>query len=190
MNFYATEIRNRMIDDTPIPEIIDRLDLFDKQIKTMFKSYSRHIIYGGYIDHILSFDVEIVFYSLSNVFDIDNCPSIMVYKKKYDSVSNSITYYILMICTKRKYRHMGYGTKIMDEFIRKIRESGGEGGIGTCHKRIVLSSVYDSVLFYENYGFVWKRNDTFRDHPELIKYEGNKENQESFIMEYVVVGHT
>jgi len=183
MNFYATEIRNRIIDDTPIPEIIDRLNLFDEQIKTMFKSYSRHIIYGGYIDHILSFDVEIAFYSFSDVFDIGNCPSIMVYKKKYDSVSNSITYYILMICTKRKYRNMGYGTKIMDEFIRKICESGGGDA---CHKRIILSSVYDSVLFYENYGFVWKRDDTICDHPELVKYEGVKENEESFIMEYVV----
>jgi hypothetical protein len=55
------------------------------------------------------------------------------------------------------------------------------------HKvKIVLSSLEEAVLFYENYGFRWTR-ESLADHPFLMGYEKYEEKKEYFILEKIVL---
>ena len=106
----------------------------------------------------------------------------LVYRKcKYNE--KEIRYYILIACTKRKFRNQGYASKLLDGFIERIKrendtEVGNENNI-----KIILSSVEESVLFYESYGFKWTR-ESITDHPMLMRFERYEPKKEYFIMEF------
>ena len=180
MNFYSDQIINSIIDNTPIDKILDEIDTFHLQCKYVLTKYSAHTIYHKYTDCILNDEnIIIAFYCLDQEFDIYNCPSILVYRKISAPNSTETRYYILFTCTKRNFRGQGYATKLLDEFKNRIQQ---EKKHHQKPAKIILSSVEDAVLFYEEYGFKWTRKSII-DHPILLKYESYEENKHYFIME-------
>jgi ribosomal protein S18 acetylase RimI-like enzyme len=177
MNFYSDELINKIIDKEELDKIIDEIDIFKLQCKYVLTKYSIHTIYHKYTDWVLNDSKAIIaFYCLDNEFCIYNCPSMLVYRKvKYE---DEIRYYVLLTCTKRSFRGQGYGTILLDEFQKRIRKE-------TNKAKIILSSVEEAVIFYENYGFRWTR-ETLADHPILLRYEALEDNKEYFILEFCI----
>jgi ribosomal protein S18 acetylase RimI-like enzyme len=100
-----------------------------------------------------------------------------------DTEKVEIRYYVLIACTKRKFRNQGYASKLLDGFIQRIKKEN------ECNQpqddpptiKIILSSVEESVLFYESYGFKWTR-ESITDHPMLMRFERYEPKKEYFIM--------
>jgi predicted GNAT family N-acyltransferase len=177
MNFYSDEIINNIIDHSELENIVDEIDSFHKNTRFLIHRYSGKDIHYKYIDSLLSDEKnKLVFYCMDFEFSIHNSPVIMVYRK-YISVNtpNEITYYILMICTKHSFRNNGYASKLLDEFTKRIKKEDKK-------VRIILSSVENAVIFYENYGFKWTK-DSLLDHSVLVKTEKYESDKEYFIME-------
>jgi ribosomal protein S18 acetylase RimI-like enzyme len=106
-----------------------------------------------------------------------------MYRKYFYKEKNEINYYILLICTKYRFRSQGYGTKILDGFVERVKE---ETKIKPSTKvKIILSSLEEAVLFYEAYGFKWTR-ESLADHPFLMLYEKYEEKKEYFILELLL----
>lgn len=180
MNFYSDEIINNIIDNTELENIVDEIESFHKNVRYLLHRYSGNDIYSNYIDSLLTDERnKVVFYCIDFQFSIYNSPVIMIYRK-HISVNNpnDITYYILMICTKHNFRNNGYASKLLDEFQKKIKTKDK-------NVRIILSSVENAVIFYENYGFKWTR-DTLLDHSVLIQTEKYESDKEYFIMELIL----
>jgi GNAT superfamily N-acetyltransferase len=174
MNFYSDQIINNIVDNHPIEKILDEIDTFKLQCKYVLTKYSAYTIYHKYIDWLLNDPKPIIaFYCLDQEFDIYNCPSMLVYRKVSTLTENR--YYILLTCTKRNFRGQGYATKLLDEFKKRIACS-------QIPTKIILSSVEDAVVFYEDYGFKWTR-ESIKDHPILLQYEFYEEKKHYFIME-------
>ena len=182
MNFYSDEIINSIIDNEDVGTIIDSIETFKLQCKYVITKYSLYKIYHKYTDWILKDQNAIIaFYCLDREFCIYNCPSMLVYRKiKYN---DEVRYYILLTCTKRSFRGQGYGTLLLDEFQKRIHKETKYHA--NKPQKIILSSVEDAVLFYENYGFRWTR-DTLNDHPTLCFYEATDDNKGHFIMEFLI----
>ena len=139
-----------------------------------------HDIHDKYIKGLLKDEKnKIVFYCIDNDFLINNCPTIMVYQKYYNK--DVITYYILLICTSFRFRNQGYASKLLDQFIDKIKKEN------KCQKpiKIVLSSLEKSVLFYEKYGFRWN-SESISHHKILMNYEKYENDKEYFILELYI----
>jgi ribosomal protein S18 acetylase RimI-like enzyme len=117
---------------------------------------------------------------MDSIFDIENCPSMLIYRRF--RFENETRYYILFTCTKRAFRGQGYGSILLDNLQKRIREENS----ATDHvNKIILSSVENAVLFYEAYGFRWTR-ESITDHPILMGYESYEEKKDYFIMELLV----
>lgn len=181
MNFYSHDIINNIIDKEHIDKILDEIESFKNIYKYLIHSYSIRDIHFKYIEFLLNNQkVKIVFYCMDYEFDIFNCPSIMIYQNHYNKINNELNYYILLICTKYKYRNQGYGSRLLDGFIENIKEKNKETKYNKI--KIILSSTEEAVLFYEAYGFKWTRS-SLSDYPFLMKYEKYLEEKEYFIME-------
>jgi len=132
--------------------------------------------------------VKMAFYCMDMEFSLFNCPVILLYRKYFDRQANEIRYYLLLICTKRKFRNQGYASKLLDQFIERVREENAMNIDAMNDKKkikIILSSTEESVLFYESYGFRWTR-ESLSDHPLLMVYEKYEEEKEYFILELLV----
>jgi ribosomal protein S18 acetylase RimI-like enzyme len=82
--------------------------------------YSMHTIGQKYTLNILNeTDNNVVYHCLDTEFAMDNCPSIMIYRKM--KVNYEIHYYILFTCTKRQFRGQGYASKLLDGFIDRVK---------------------------------------------------------------------
>lgn len=192
MNFYSDIILNDTIDN----EVIEK---FIEESFTTIARYSLHDIQHKYIYNVLTNTKNIItFFCLDNditAFSISNCPSILVYHKCTTTTApesqpqNEIRYYVLVACTKRKFRNQGYATKLLDGLVERIKKENSCQISQTTPLptiKIILSSLEESVLFYESYGFKWT-TDSITDHPILMDYEKHNEEKEYFIMELVLV---
>ena len=179
MNFYSDIIINDAIDNFPLENVIDYIEKFGEKCFNLINRYARDHIQDIYTFNVLSNTKNVVaFHCIDNEFTIENCPSILVYRKcKFE---NSIRYYILLACTKRKFRNQGYASKLLDGVIKRIKEEN-QDNINSDIK-IILSSVEESVLFYESYGFKWTR-ESITDHKMLMRFERYQPDKEYFIME-------
>jgi len=183
MNFYSDKIINDIIDNKPLDEIIDLIEVFGENCFNTIVKYSKQNINYEYIYNVLGNTKNIVaFYCLDRDFTITNCPSILIYRKC--KKNNEIRYYILLICTKMDFRNQGYASKLLDGLIERIKEENINGG-GSDVVKIILNSVEQSVLFYEAYGFHWKK-ESITDHDVLLTFEKYDPEKEYFIMEYIV----
>lgn len=177
MNFYSDNIINDIIDHSPLENMMDELNVFKTKIRSLLHRFSGTDIHYKYIDSLLGDEKnKIVFYCIDLEFNIENCPVIMIYrKKKIHEIE--IRYYVLMLCTKKNFRNQGYASKLLSAFIEKMNKETPE-----IKKKIILSSVESAVLFYESYGFKWTR-DTLFDHQILMETEKKEDDKEYFIME-------
>jgi ribosomal protein S18 acetylase RimI-like enzyme len=184
MNFYSDEIINKIIDSSEIENMLENLETFKKNVRYLLHRFTGNDIQSNYIDSLLSDERnKVVFYCMDFEFCVFNCPVIMIYRKYVSrETPNIITYYILMLCTKPKFRNLGYASKLLNDFIATLRKKHASQ---TQEKniRMVLSSVENAVLFYEAYGFRWTR-DTLLDHKVLMQTEKYETDKEYFIMEY------
>jgi ribosomal protein S18 acetylase RimI-like enzyme len=159
----------------------DTLQLFVNNCKDVLKKIAFTSIGDHYTRGVLRDSrAVIVFYCLDTEFCIYNCPSILIYRKV--KTAESITYYILLTCTKSGFRNQGYASRLFDQFIEKIQTDNAGS-----HKRvsIVLSSLETAVVFYENYGFRWTR-ESLKDYPVLMNYEKYMPEKEYFILEKII----
>jgi len=178
MNFYSDIIMNDIIDNYPLDTVMDSIEKFGEDCFNAIARYSYNNIHQKYIFNVLGNTKNIVaFHCIDNEFDLKNCPSMLVYRKHI--VNNEIIYYILIACTQRKFRSQGYASKLLDGVIERIKRENDDQ-----HKniKIILSSVEESVVFYENYGFKWTK-DSITQHNMLMRFEKYDPKKEYFIME-------
>ena len=179
MNFYSDVIMNDIMDNYPLEKVIDSIEQFGEECFNAIAKYSYNSIHSKYIYNVLGNTKNVVaFHCIDNEFNLNNCPSMLVYRKC--RTENETRYYILIACTKRKFRNQGYASKLLDGLIERIKSENSENTI-----KIILSSVEESVIFYESYGFKWTR-ESITDHTMLMRFERYEPNKEYFIMEFVV----
>ena len=186
MNFYSEDIINNILDnkEEETDEVIEKIDSFKRLTDYLIQSYSCLDIHYKYTNHLLKDEkVKIAFYCMDFEFSIFNCPALLLYRKYFDRRTNEIKYYILLICTKRKFRNQGYASKLLDYFIERVKEENANNNNKKI--KIILSSTEESVLFYESYGFRWTR-ESLVCHPTLMIYEKYEEEKEYFILELLV----
>ena len=185
-NFYSEEMINKLVDDGEIENIIPKIDELYNNIFDLLYMYSHLTISPGYIACLLMDNTnKIVFRCIDTEFRIENCPSILIYRKNYNRQTKEMTYYILMICTKQKFKKFGYASKMLDDFIQYIKNKHVENRSAFTNIKIVLSSVETAVTFYESYGFRWTRED-LTAHKTLMRYEKYESDKEYFIMELCI----
>jgi len=182
MNFYSDIIMNDIMDNYPLEKVIDSIEQFGEECFNAIAKYSYNSIHSKYIYNVLGNTKNVVaFHCIDNEFSLNNCPSMLVYRKcRYE---NEIRYYILIACTKRKFRNQGYASKLLDGLIERIKSENSDNTGNTI--KIILSSVEESVIFYESYGFKWTR-ESITDHSMLMRFERYEPKKEYFIMELVI----
>jgi len=188
MNFYSDKLVNDIIDNKPLEDVLDLISNFIEETFNVIARYSSKNIHEKYIFNVLSNTKNVIaFHCLDHEFSISNCPSILVYRKFkcYNEARNinEIRYYVLIACTKRQFRNQGYASKLLDGLVERIKNENKENE--ELKKKIILSSVEESVIFYENYGFKWTR-ESLIDHPLIMRYERYEPKKEYFIMEMCV----
>lgn len=182
-NFYSediiADIRSKQSTDLDGRSAIG--DFYEKVFILSCK-YASKVVGAEYIMTLLSDPRNsVAFRCIDTIFNIDNCPSILIYHKHVDDAKCENTYYILMICTKRSFKNMGYASSLLDDFIGRIHDLR----VSEHQCKIVLSSLESSVTFYEEYGFKWMRT-SLTDHPILMNYEKYEKDKEYFILELVI----
>jgi len=188
MNFYSEDIIDDILNkgEEQEEDVIEQIDSFKRLTNYLIQTYSFHDIHYKYTNHLLNDEkVKIAFYCMDIEFSIFNCPVILLYRKYFDRQAAEIKYYLLLICTKRKFRNQGYASKLLDSFMECIKKENANKNNRKTKIKIILSSTEESVLFYETYGFRWTR-ETLTDHPLLLSYEKYDEKKEYFILELVI----
>lgn len=184
MNFYSKLIINDIIDNKPLENITETIENFIENTYNKITKYCHDSISHKYIYNILSnTNNNIVFYCIDNEFAIDNCPSIAIYSKCKSNYNDEIRYYILLLVTTRKFRNQGYARKLLDNLVIKIKEENKNKTQYII--KIILSSLEESILFYESYGFRWTK-EKLSDHKILMNYEKYDNSKEYFIMELLL----
>jgi len=183
MNFYSDDIIHKILETEPDENIIDEIAHFYNHTFILFCKYANKIVSSKYIMTLLSDKTNcIVYRCIDTEFNIENCPSILIYRKFHDMDKNEIIYYILMICTKRNFKNLGYASKLLDDFIEHVKEKHKHSREIYKNIKLVLSSLESAVTFYETYGFKWTRG-SLKEHKELMKYEKYEDDKEYFILE-------
>ena len=168
MIFFSDDILNKIIDNSNLDEIIDKVDEFKNNNIMIFTYFNYSIINIDYIENLLNYgNNKVVYYCFDNEFNIRNCPSCMIYSKQYIKESNEIIYYILLISTQKRFRNLGYATLLLNGFIERIKKETDNIGKNV---KIVLSALDEVVSYYQKYGFeVVDYN--FDDYPYLQNFE-------------------
>jgi ribosomal protein S18 acetylase RimI-like enzyme len=175
---------NEIIDKGDVEDMLGEIDRLQMSTQYLLQLYSLHDLNNGYVKYLLEDErTKIAFYCMDFEFSVFNCPTMMVYRRSVDKVKNEVRYYILLICTKYKYRNQGYASKLLDGMIERVKKENR--GKGYDKAKIVLSSTQEAVLFYEAYGFRWTR-ESLADHKVLMMYEKYDEKTEYFILELLV----
>lgn len=174
MNFYSEDIISNY--DSP-----EKKQEFRDNSEAIIQRYLQRDIQSKYISNLFTDPKnKWVFYCMDFEFSIDNCPSVLVYHKYIDKKKKELKYYILLICTKHQFKKQGYASKLLDGFIERVKQENINSQFS--QTKIILSSIEESVLFYESYGFIWTI-DTLLDHKILLKYEKYEKDKEYFILQ-------
>lgn len=187
MNYYSDDIINDLIDNSNVEDIIDKIEEFKDDAHMLLYYFSFYEISFDYIDALLKDDRnKIAFRCIDNSeFNIRNCPSVMVYRKYVNKQKKEIIYYILMICTKQRFKKLGYASALLDDFIHYVIKETNH--ISNDYKvKIALSSLDNVVSYYEHYGFKMKSNN-IKDHPILMCYEKYEKDKDYYIMELDII---
>ena len=155
-----------------------QIDDFHADVEMIFTYFAYPKISLDYIGALLQCKTNrVAFYCMDDdKFDIRNCPSCMIYSKcKCD-------YYILMICTHRRFKSMGYATMLLDGFIESVKSCNEDTRDKT---KIILSSVDEAVSYYQCRGFV-AVDDSLENYPELMRFEKFEKDKMYTVMEITV----
>ena len=156
----------------------------DYEFEKAIIQYSFDKVNPQYVRYLLSIDnIKHAFLCFDDEFNLDNCPCILSYVKYYHEELNEFHYYILLLCTKRRFRNMGYASLLLDKFIQIIKNEKEKEQQPTT--KIVLNSVETAVLFYESYGFRWIYKN-IECYNQLLEYEKSTNDKENFIMELIL----
>lgn len=187
MNYYSEDITNNIIDNSKIEDILEKLEDFKDDVKMLFYYFSFYEISFDYIDALLNDDKnKYAFRCIDNSeFDIRNCPSGMVYRRHKNSAKKEIVYYLLMICTKQRFKKLGYASALLDDFIKRVKKDNASL-MPEYKVKIELSSLDTVVSYYEHYGFKLKSN-KITDCPLLMRYEKYEKDKDYFIMELEIL---
>ena len=157
----------------------EQIDGFQADVEMIFTYFAYPKISLDYIGALLQCKTNhVAFYCMDDVFDIRNCPSCMIY-----SIADCYyNYYILLICTHRRFKNMGYATMLLDGFIESIKSYNADSHNGT---KIILSSVDAAVSYYQCRGFV-AVDDSLENYPELMRFEKFEKDKMYTVMEMTV----
>jgi ribosomal protein S18 acetylase RimI-like enzyme len=168
MIFFSDDIKNKIIDTSPIEEIIDKIDQFKADEEMIFTYFNYKIIGIDYIQNLLKYESNnTAFYCLEDDFVIRKCPSCMIYSKQNKKNSTTILYYIMVISTQPEFRNKGYGTGLLNGFVERIKKETQDS---TKKVKIVLSSLDEVVSYYQKYGFT-AVDCSFENYPYLRQFE-------------------
>lgn len=168
MIFFGKDIINKIIDTSEIEDLSEKVEQFKHDVDMIFTYFSYPKIDINYVQNLLKYDTnQTAFYCMDAEFDVRSCPTCMIYSKQNKKHSDTIYYYIMMICTQRRFKNLGYASMMLDGFVEKIRE---ETKAETKSVKIVLSSVDDVVSYYQRYGFE-AVDYTLEAHPYLMRFE-------------------
>ena len=169
MIFFSENIKNKIIDTSPIEEILDNLEKFKTDEDMIFTYFSYGAIAIDYIQNLLKYESnKTAFYCLEeDEFVIRKCPSCMIYSRQNKKNSNTILYYIMVISTEKEFRGQGYATKLLNGFVERIKT---ETKNATKKVKIVLSALDEVVSYYQNYGFE-AVDCSFDNYPYLKSFE-------------------
>jgi hypothetical protein len=155
----------------------EQIDDFRADVEMIFTYFAYPKISLDYIYALLKCKTNrVAFYCMDDAFDIRNCPSCMIYSKRENN------YYILMICTHRRFKNMGYATMLLDGFIESIKNSNKSEHERT---KIILSSVDEAVSYYQCRGFV-AVDDSLENYPELMRFEKFEKDKMYTVMEMTI----
>ena len=151
MIFFSENIKNKIVDTTPLDEIMDKLAEFSNDVEMIFTYFNYGAIGIDYIQNLLKYETnKTAFYCNEDTFVIRSCPSCMIYSKQNKKNSDAILYYIMVISTDKEFRGQGYATKLLNGFVEKVKE---ETLTSPKKVKIVLSSLDEVVSYYQKYGF-------------------------------------
>ena len=168
MIFFSDDIKNKIIDNGPVEEIIDNLDQFKADEDMIFTYFSYGSIAIDYIQNLLKYESnKTAFYCLEDEFVIRKCPSCMIYSRQNKKNSDTIIYYIMVISTQVELRKNGYGTALLNGFVERIKI---ETQNSTKKVKIVLSALDEVVTYYQNFGFE-AVDCSFDNYPYLKTFE-------------------
>ena len=114
MIFFSENIKNKIIDTSPIEEIVDNLEQFKADEDMIFTYFNYGTIAIDYIQNLLKYESnKTAFYCLEeDEFVIRKCPSCMIYSRQNKKNSTTIIYYIMVISTQLEFRKQGNGTAL------------------------------------------------------------------------------
>jgi hypothetical protein len=168
MIFFSENIKNQIIDTSPIEEIVDNLEQFKTDVDMIFTYFSYGTIAIDYIQNLLKYESnKTAFYCLEDEFVIRKCPSCMIYSRQNKKNSDTIIYYIMVISTQVEFRKKGYGTALLNGFVERIKI---ETQNSTKKVKIVLSALDEVVTYYQNFGFE-AVDCSFDNYPYLKAFE-------------------
>ena len=151
MIFFSDDILNKIIDESCLDEITDKVEDFRNDNIMIFTYFNYGIINIDYIENLLNYgNNKMAYYCFENEFNVRNCPSCMIYSKQYDKNKDEIIYYILLISTQKRFRNMGYGTLLLNGFMERVRE---ETENIDKNVKVILSALDDVVSYYQKCGF-------------------------------------
>ena len=168
MIFYSDDIKDKIIDESNIEEIIDNLAVFKEDEEMIFTYFNYSVIDIDYIKNLLKYETnKTAFYCLEDDFVIRKCPSCMIYSRQNKKNSTTIIYYIMVISTQLEFRKQGYGTALLNGFVERIKT---ETKNSTKKVKIVLSALDEVVSYYQNFGFE-VADCSFDNYPYLKAFE-------------------
>jgi predicted GNAT family N-acyltransferase len=180
MIFFSEDIKNKIVDTTPLDEIMDRLEEFKNDVQMIFTYFNYGSIGIDYIENLLKYESnKMAFYCTEDTFVIRSCPSCMIYSRQNKKNSDTIMYYIMVISTDKEFRGQGYATKLLNGFVEKVKE---ETKTSPKKVKIVLSSIDEVVSYYQKYGFE-AVDCSFENYPYFKYFEKYDEEKIYTIME-------
>jgi hypothetical protein len=182
----------------------EQIDDFHADVEMIFTYFAYPKISLDYIYALLKCKTNrVAFYCMDDIFDIRNCPSCMIYSLGTIADCSYNDYYILLICTHRRFKSMGYATMLLDGFIESVKHSDTITSFrisdaqrrppvslneNWCNKegtKIILSSVDEAVSYYQSRGFV-AVDDSLKNYPELMRFEKFEKDKMYTIMEFTI----
>ena len=180
MIFFSEDIKNKIVDITPLDEIMDKLEELKNDVQMIFTYFNYGSIGIDYIENLLKYESnKTAFYCTEENFVIRSCPSCMIYSRQNKKNSDTIMYYIMVISTDKEFRGQGYATKLLNGFVEKVKE---ETKTSPKKVKIVLSSIDEVVSYYQKYGFE-AVDCSFENYPYFKYFEKFDEEKIYTVME-------